>query len=52
MLIRRIFNQSLPEVYIDDFEATKLILEALKTAGDSWDHPLQDPKTWSTFIDF
>ena len=38
-------------LYINDFEATRRFLEALKTAGDSGDLPLQDPKMWSTFVD-
>ena len=38
-------------LYMNDFEATRRLLEAIKTAGDSWDLPLQDPKTSSTFVD-
>jgi len=38
-------------LYKDDFKATRWFLEALKTAGESLDLPLQDPKMWSTFVD-
>ena len=38
-------------LYMNDFEATRWFLETLKTAGDSLDLPLQDPKMWSTFVD-
>ena len=37
--------------YMNDFEATRWFLEALKTAGDSCGLPLKDPKMWSTFVD-
>ena len=38
-------------LYISNFKATRRFLEALKTAGESLDLPLQDPKMWSTFVD-
>ena len=38
-------------LYIKHFEATRWFLEAPKTAGDSLDIQLQDPKIWSTFVD-
>ena len=37
-------------LHIRDFEATRQFLEALKTAGDIWDLPLQDSKHLVWFI--
>ena len=37
-------------LYIQAFEATRRFLETLKTAGESLDLPLQDPKMRATLI--
>ena len=38
-------------LYMNDFEATRRFLDALKIAADSWDFLWQDTKMWSTFFD-